>query len=338
MASATLRSQLRASLPIIAFVLLWSGLTLAFDIIGLWGAVCQVRATSYSRVPGQMVKCELEIEHGEGTTYRIEAEYAYLVAGAPCHGTRLRYGFGHPSREFNESFVRGHPPGQPVEVWYDPGNPSESLLEPGIAGCDLFMGMFLMPFNVVTLGMLLGLLARARFGATGGVRVRDDGISLRLAVAGWKPVHAAVLAAAAASFVLAFAVGFPTGMDPSLAVAGGAWGGVLCCAAAAWFWARRRAPAIAGDLVINRTEETLTLPACGDRRTPLIIPWSSIENVTVEARGDAKIACHVPLVIIAAPDGKRMVEAVTEPQAAWVANSLAGLIRKLVLDKRWAGV
>jgi hypothetical protein len=214
-------------------------------------------------------------------------------------------------------------PGKPVEVYYNPRDPADSVLQPGIGGTDLYVAMFMTPFNVVMIGFWVGIYAR----------LQDDGVSQRLALAGWKPVHAAFLAAAGASFILVFVVGFPTGMDPSLTVASAAWVVVLCCAAAAWIWTARTVNPDVCDLVIHRANETLTLPAMGNRKSPLTLPWSAVSAVVVDKHGDSKHICYVPATVVNWPDGSHSREALSDPQAWWGANSVAKWIREQIVRK-----
>ncbi len=328
MSSELQPESFKSKLGIAAFVLFWSALTLTFDVYGGWGAVRQLLATGYPHVPGRMLKCELKVHHGKGVSYSVEMEYSYEVAGIAYHGTTYRHGFGRSSRKFAEPLVQAFFPGQPVEVYFNPSDPSDAALQPGIGGTDLFIAMFMTPFNVIMFGCWGGLGARLRFGATGGVRPREDGFEQRLAVARWKPVHAACLATTGASFVLIFLVGFPTGMDPSLSVAAGAWVVILCSAAAAWIWTARTVPGDTRDLVINLANETVTLPVVGHRTAPLNISWSSISAVVVDSDGDASKRSYVAVAVVTWQDGSHSREPLTEPQPWWSANSLANWLRE----------
>jgi hypothetical protein len=330
MSSELQPENFRSKLGIAAFILFWSALTLTFDVYGGWGAVRQILATGYAHVPGRMLKCELKVHHGKGVSYSVEMKYAYEVAGIAYQGTTYRHGFGRSSREFAEPLVQAFFPGQPVEVYFNPRDPSDAVLQPGIGGTDLFMAMFMTPFNVIMFACWGGLWARLRFGTTGGVRPREDRFERRLAVARWKPVYAACLAAAGASFVSIFLVGFPTGMDPSLPVATGTWVVILCSAAAAWIWTVRNVSGDTRDLVINLANETVTLPVVGNRIAPLNVSWSSISAIVVDCEGDANKRSYLPVAVVMWQDGSYSREPLTEPLPWWSANSLAMWLRQQV--------
>jgi uncharacterized membrane protein len=325
--------KLPSRLAIAGFVLFWTALSSTVDVIGVWGAARQILASGYPHVPGRMLKCDLKVTHGKGTSYHVEVEYAYDVAGIAYRGTVYRHGIGRSSRAFALPLVQTFFPGKPVDVYYNPRDPQDAVLHPGIEDSDLFVAMFMTPFNVIMIGMWTALWAKVRFGKTGGLRPRDDGISLRIAVAGWKPVHAAFTAAAFVSFLLIFVVGFPTGMDPSLSVAGAAWAVILCSAGAAWVWTARTVNRDMCDLVFDRANDTLTLPAIGNRKAPLTLSWSSITSVVVDMHGGSKYSCYVPTAVVTWPDGSHSREALSEPQAWWYANSIAVWVREQIVRK-----
>ncbi len=55
--------------------------------------------------------------------------YAYSVNGAPFFGNRIRVGGGGNYRQQLNRYKTG----SPVQVFHDPANPSESVLERGAA-------------------------------------------------------------------------------------------------------------------------------------------------------------------------------------------------------------
>ncbi|MBS0260621.1 MAG: DUF3592 domain-containing protein [Planctomycetes bacterium] len=327
MPSISSGNEFRTNLSLAFVALFWSGLTLAFDVTAGYGAVRQLRALSFPRVPGLIQKCEMRVRHGKGTSYYVDLKYSYDVAGISYEGTTYRQGLQRNSKAFADSLVQTLVPGQTVDVFYDPQDPAAAVLHPGIEGNDVFLTMFMTPFNMVMLGLWAGLWMRVRHPATGGYKLRDDGCEQRLAVAGWSPVHAAGLVIAFGSFAAIFLIGFPTHMDPSLPVALGGWVAVLCGAAMAGIWTARRFDESMRDLVISRFNETLTLPVSGPRREPLTVPWSDVASVTVDSVRDTKNRSYFPVVMIQRPDGSLTREIVAEKASQWSANTLAAWLR-----------
>ena len=78
-------------------------------------------------------------------SYQPEIKYKYYLAEATLIGERVRFG-GVSNRQIAENLVGKYKPGDEVQVYYDPDDPKDSVLEPGIS-----FGMILMP--------MLGLLA-----------------------------------------------------------------------------------------------------------------------------------------------------------------------------------
>src|SRR4051812_46582206 len=193
----------------------WSAVTLSFDVMWARNFWRQMEARDYATVQGKMVDARIENSRGRrGTSERAELAYRYTAMGREYTSQRLRHGTERGD-QFARDFVRAHPAGSEVTVYYDPGDPSRAVLTPGIIGMDLFMPMFLLPFNAVMLAFwvagwgMVGRLGRAAPAMTvvqipGGVRARLPSV---------RPVYVAVGAAAAGAFVMVFVVGLSTGMS-----------------------------------------------------------------------------------------------------------------------------
>src|SRR5258708_27644712 len=95
MSSRIPRVGLRTVLSLGGFVLLWSSLSVAFDVIIGWNAVRQIQASDFPQVPGQILSCKIKEEfgHGGSRSYRVEVEYAYRVAGIRYTCTTYRKGY-----------------------------------------------------------------------------------------------------------------------------------------------------------------------------------------------------------------------------------------------------
>ena len=136
------------------WILGWSAGTLAFDFMCVRGIVMQTAANDYPSVPGKVIDSRVETHSDSegGTSHKAKVRYAYTVNDQPYEGDRVRYGMHTGGKKASRSFVQKHAPGTPVTVYYNPAKPAEAILEPGVSGADLFMILFLTPFNVVMLG------------------------------------------------------------------------------------------------------------------------------------------------------------------------------------------
>jgi hypothetical protein len=337
MPSTIQRLGIRTVLGLGSFVLIWSSLSLAFDVIAGWSAVRQIQAIGFPNVPGQILKCEIKEEHGHGgsRSYRVEVEYAYRVAGIRYTSTTYRKGYWSGPRNVAETLAASLQLGKVVDVHYNPRDPADAVLKTGIDGTDLFVAMFMTPFNVIMLGCWAGLWHMWRFGSTGGARLTDDGVEQRVEVAGARPVIWAFAAAGAAAFILIFVVGFSAGILPLLPMAVAAWTVILIAAATAWIWTARAVASSPGDLVIDRVNRTLTLPVVGERQAPLTVSWSSISDFTVERpAADSRKPLYVPVALLTWPDGSSSREKLAQPRAEWSANALATWLAEQLLTPR----
>jgi len=327
---------LRTLLGLGGFVLIWSSLCLAFDVIIGWSALRQIQAIGFPNVPGQILNSKIKEERGHGgsRSYRVEVEYAYRVAGIRHVCTTYRKGYWSGPRRIAEALAASLPQGKVVDVYYNPRDPADAVLKTGIDGTDLFLAMFMTPFNVIMLGCWAGLWHTWRYGSTGGARLTDDGIAQRVEVAGVGPVISAFAAAGAVAFILIFVVGFSAGILPLLPMTVAAWTVILIAAATAWIWTAARSSSL-GDLVIDRVHKTLTLPVLGDRQAPLVVSWSSISDVTVDGpAADSRKPQYIPVALLTWPDGSCSREKLAEPRAEWSAKALATWVGEQILPSR----
>jgi hypothetical protein len=218
------------------WVLGWTAGTLVFDGFVLVNAWRQLRAKGFSIVRGTITDSRVteDTDSEGGRTYGVEVQYVYTVEEQPYTGDRLRYGETSSNDRYAHTTVADLPIDKAVDVYYDPADPAESLLRPGLEGSDLFMGLFLTPFNVVMLGVwgfgLRSWLARDRAAEAGLPAAHRAKVTL------FGPWFAAAVAAGGVSFASIFVVGFSSGFHPPLWLAGGAWVVVLGAAGLAFFW------------------------------------------------------------------------------------------------------
>lgn len=150
---STVMSRGGSVLFFLCFAIFWSSFTLVFDGVTGWATVRQMRAKGYPTVPGRITHSEVK-EHSDsdGSTYSAEIRYTYRVDQREYRGDRYRYGGVSSSDGNAQRTVAAFPVGAEVTVHYHPRDPADAILIVGLEGCDLFMPMFLLPFNVVKIG------------------------------------------------------------------------------------------------------------------------------------------------------------------------------------------
>jgi hypothetical protein len=225
-----------------AFVLVWlvgwSACTLTGDGIWVVSMIWQAGSAHYASTEGTIVDSRVEVNSdSEGTSYEAKVSYDYQVAGRVYRGERISYSMrftgGHKAAG---DTVRRYAAGKRVRVYYSPPQPAAAVLEPGIRGCDFFMPLFMMPFNLVTIAGWYAVLVSRRKGARPiGMQVRDDGLSVVARLYNVRPITAAAVALFITSFVLILVCGFEIIPVPIDWLVVGAWLVAIGAAAAGYF-------------------------------------------------------------------------------------------------------
>lgn len=222
-----------AGVPLV-FTIIWSLMTLGFDgAIGymFWQAL---RSYQFTETPGSVTTSHVDEsrEKGGKRSYRPKIEYEYQVDGKTLHGTRCQFSDGSVSgtgaRNSVRKIVDRYPVGAKVTVFYDPERPETAVLEHGITGTELFMLLFMTPFNGIMLGLWSGTYYHR-------VRGNEEPLQrlLRQTAYGWE-IHercglitAFLVGVSAAAFIMIFPVVFGIGFQPSLLVMEIVWSIVL---------------------------------------------------------------------------------------------------------------
>jgi hypothetical protein len=282
-------SSIAGAIFLIVFALFWSSITLLFDGLVLRNLVAQWRAKTHPTTVGRILESTVKTGRGSkgAKSYRPEITYQYEVAGRRYESRRYRHSFSSSSdRTSAQRAVRENPRGAERTVYYDPANPAEAVLDPGIGGADIFMLMFLTPFNgvmlAVWLAVLAGVFSRFRSKEAGGVKLRRERGQTIARLPGFAPLTAALFTFCLGSFIGIFAVAFTGGgFNPSLPRVLTAWGVVAFAAIAVFVHRRLRLSSGAEDLVVDPGYATVTLPLTHGRKLRESIPFNELKSVEV---------------------------------------------------------
>jgi hypothetical protein len=318
------------------FILAWSAFTLSADGLILRDIARQSLTAFYSRAPGTITHSQVTEQRGrKGPLYGFEVRYSYEVDGRKYEGKRYRsIDWRSSDREPAEDAVRRFPLGATVSVFHHPEAPADALLVTGVQGQDLFLLLFMNPFN---LAMLAGW-----YGVRGALRKKKEdpvGAVLRegrehVRLEGMGVVSAGLLAFGGASFLSMFVVGFATGGDPSLPIAVLTWAvvitvGVLCAR-------KQRAKLDSGhhDLILDEPNRRLSLPVGPGRGERLDVPWDQVRSVIVEARtrkdnNKKPVTFWCPTVVLTVAQGESRNEALAE----WLDENRAHALVKWLGEK-----
>ncbi|WP_309888848.1 DUF3592 domain-containing protein [Archangium sp.] len=298
------------------FLLLWSALTLGFDGVILHGLTRQLQSMSYSRTTGTITHSTVtESSDSDGTTYGFDVRYLYEVNGQRYQGNHYRYNqWSASNRSVAKALEQRFPLGATVPVFHDPEAPDDAVLFTGVQGFDLFMLMFMGPFNLVMLGGWAGVLSRRRRDEVGAF-MRNGRWHVRLEKTG--AVATGFMTLGLSCFMAVFIVGFPTSFHPSLPTALLTWGAIIVISVLS---ARRHGAKLeAGDndLIVDEGTRRLSLPVGPDRTQRLDIPWNQVCSVSVETHttkdsdGDTQTTWR-PTVMLTFANGTSRGEAIAD--------------------------
>ncbi|WP_375761001.1 DUF3592 domain-containing protein [Corallococcus exercitus] len=278
-------SRVGASLGLLVFLLPWTAMTVAIDVLVCSDMVRQVQAESWPTVQGTITRSEVEMVRSKGIKYAPKLAYTYSVDGQPYEGSKYRFAsFRSDDPRYAEDAVARYPLGASVPVHYRPGQPSEAVLQPGLMSLELFLLMILMPFNLVALW--LGTMVVQSWKPQPPLLstfFREDGSECVTLDGPWPStrVFLALGCAALGCFVLGAATGALTAPLP---VGVGAWGIIIACGVFAGRWSRSRLKSGHYDLRLHAQARSLSLPPFSRRRQRLDVRWRDVRSLRVETQ------------------------------------------------------
>jgi hypothetical protein len=215
----------------------------------------------------------------------VAVRFAYVVNGREY--TSDKYSFD-PSSSSDSGWaydaVAANPAAATRTCYYDAANPARAILKPGIDGSNVFMLMFLTPFNAIGLGILWLVVfgwRQEKLEITPRIhdRVRD---MEAYTMSAWSPFGALIGAFTLGSFLGIFVVGFSSGFHPSLVRIGLVWGTILFLSIIVMIWTSVQRNSGKYDLVLDNNSRAVTIPAMNRRSAKETVRFADIRNI--EAR------------------------------------------------------
>ncbi|HTR40764.1 MAG TPA: DUF3592 domain-containing protein [Pseudomonadales bacterium] len=272
---------------LIFFTLFWTAGVFFFDGVLGYKAYKQFESGSFPSVTGTVTHSAVEQRTGsKGRIYYVAVvDYEYSVNGQALYGNKLRFGMGQQAED-PEGIVAAHPVNYPVRVFYNPKNPVESLLYPGITGSDILMFLFLTPFNMILIGLWGGtwiwLRERLFKPVAGGVRIIVDGMTTRVRL----PTVGAITWGLATTGLLGLlsmlVLLITTRSQPSIAAVLLTTAVVYLAGGGVWFWQQQKINSGIDDLVINEGSRTIDLPLTCGRKERVTVQFTEVENIWVD--------------------------------------------------------
>lgn len=323
----------------------WTSITLVFDFFIAGAIFQQVRALTYSTATGTITFSDVESnDSSEGTTYRPNIKYTYVVNDQRYEGDRYRYGQVGTGDRSAHRIVASFPVGSQVDVYYAPNNPGDAVLRAGLEGIDFVLLMFMLPFNLVMLMlwlMALGSVRHRRFRpVAGGARVFDDRGIVRLRLSPLRPTYIGAAVSGGLAFILTFVVVFGLGSNPPVAPMIVAWGIILGGGGMAGLYVHRKLARGESDLLIDDLRGLVVLPRIFGRQEAVVVSFEKIVSFEVEqvekssSDGDKQYA-YIPTVIFTDDDGSQRQEKLVKWKDQDAAEGLAEwLSERLRIERR----
>lgn len=314
---------------LIFFTVFWTLIVGTFDVFIAYVVLKQHAASSFPSVTGMIVSSEItsNTDSDGDTTHRPVVTFTYDVNDVGYTETGHRFGgLGSSDYGYAQRIVDHYPPGRQVNVFYNPRDPSEAVLETGVGGTEHALLLFLTPFNCVMLllwSYLGGAAVRRVTGAqAGGVPIITRPGRTIARLPRFAPGPSALVAALAVSFVSVFIIAFTSGFDPSLTMITTVWIVTGASAVIVYFWRLFVVNTGAKDLIINHESHTVSLPKTFGRSGDAWCPIDRITDLRVRTitRSENSNDTYSPTLHWRDSDGNEQQEQLAE----WLDEDRAG--------------
>jgi hypothetical protein len=277
-----------AGLTAWTLLLLWTSLILAANVVFAFTTWRQHAAVTYLITVGKIAQSS----EGQGPLGKrgLHLRYTYAVHGVNYSGSRYRYDDENVSLHYGR-IMQDFPTHSTHPVYYNPRDPRDSTLAPGVDGCDLLLLLVALPFNVITAVVWKAFLnarplRRSRREA-GGVKIMRRERRLKVRLAETSAVEAGSYAAGLGAIVGATAAVFSSGFSESLEFMTRVWIATLLLGVAVGVWKHLRNASGKFDLHLDAAPAELILPQTAGRPAPLRVTRAALRGVIVQRRVSA---------------------------------------------------
>lgn len=319
--------------PLVLFGLFWSAIVGAADVLIGGSMLSSLQALSFERTSGTITQSGVvRHEDSDGDTYSVDIRYTFDVDGTRYEGARYSYSVVSSSdRSWADRIVAEYPVGATRDVHYKEGQPTESVLQPGVDGSTLMMLMFLMPFNAVMVGIwaYVGwLYFQPRYH---GVRPplptfdRGGATHVRLTQLSWP--FAGIIGVGGASFAGIFLIGLSTGFHPEGDMMIAAW--IVIFVIGGYVAIQRRRREQAGDFDFSVDQRFVTLPLVAGEQGRMQVRKSDVAGIEMKFTGDDDDTPQYDIVLCKRDGGAHKLAAwsgqdATQEIVAWLRQRLSG--------------
>jgi hypothetical protein len=248
----------------------------------------QSRASFFQTVTGKMIINEVTTNYSNrgGSSFEANLRYVYTVDGENYEGHIWRHGLMPTDYPSNKALVDTLRAGGAPIVYYNPRDPADSLLSPGIVGSDLLAPLVLIPFDLLVLVVVLVPIWQwtrwnVPYAVAGGENWRIAERRYRVHLPQRSPAAYGLIAIDITAWPAALAAYLADQGDPSLPRMLVTWVVVLGSGAAAGGWVAARQSGGRADLVIDDRAGTIVLPCTFGRTKTVILRQSDVQDVVI---------------------------------------------------------
>ncbi len=309
-------------------------------------------AESFPHIQGRVLSSEVTVTHGSkgGVSYHVRIAYRYTVNGVEYVCYRYRYD-GHPNDSFSaNAIVSSHPTGSTLDVYYDPHDPANSLLAPGVDVLDVGMSLFIIGIILCLFWVLLSNMSMAdwpwaRNKTAGGLKLISELLITRVRLPRVQPLPVAILATCILVLLSAAVVGFKLLSVPPWAAGESSLVIAIIVGVAVYVWQYLDVHSGRRDLVIDEGARTVQLPLTYGRREQAPISFSQIRAVFLnkirhQTKSGAYYTYMVTLEMRQGPEQKLINLSLARAQslAPWLREKLGVAASQPIPDARAADV
>jgi hypothetical protein len=226
--------------------------------------------------------------------YLIKIAYQYTVNGIQYKGSQFHYtdGLQKLSLAAAKHVTAAYPIGASTDVYYNPQDPSDAVLSPGLGAYDFVAFYDSLPFFMLSLAYLmivLQWLRRLLKFPGGAVKLVRRGRSLYVGISGAWP-SASAFASSFFPFLLARPI-IEGRSEPLLAQILTSFFGLGIAATVYYFWRKE-------ELIINENASTIELPKGRRRKERVTLFFPDISDIIVEEEIGRKQHRFIPTLIV----------------------------------------
>lgn len=321
---------------IACWLLLWSLITISLDVTVVVKATETALTWGYPVANGTISKSELRHDAAQaGDRGAVEITYQFRIGDREFTGSRAHFfDIARLGTREAKRLIKSLPVGQAVEVYYNPTEPVDCALDRSLGGRPLFLGLLLMPLNLV---MVAGwYFARRAWRGLHNSMIQPDGDRWIVRRQYGSPFAVALIIAGAINIVLIILLS-SLDVSDNLAVMSVVWTALVGVPTLAY---RKTSAEIRSDLPILIADDNsrmLIWPSTAADGPEKTIRATQVRRVEVlempsPTSSQAEASCYSLSVTYVTDEGHEMKQLVFETENGIDADSLAYFLND------WTGI